>query len=244
MVINETPCSLEMSTLNAGGAPATRTLGTTAEGTTSSHPPLQRVASSAPPQCGDGRPAETVSAVIVTFDDSYLKTLPGIVRMVQVVCSLICLVFLVSSGHNDEDYLLLPVAGRLRLLVFACIVGFLLSILMTALRVTKTIHMLPINWNLFDLIVYSFVSGLFLVSSSLAANAIWVQQNVKGQPLPQWTSQQLIGSIVFGYVCTLVFAITAGLGFRQRFYKVRQRIQKFQLSQQSSNSTFVEQLEP
>lgn len=74
-----------MSTLNTGVAPATHMHGATAEGMASSHPPLQRVASAAPPQCGDGRPAETVSAVIITFDDSYLKTLPGILRMVQVV---------------------------------------------------------------------------------------------------------------------------------------------------------------
>jgi uncharacterized membrane protein len=165
------------------------------------------------------------------------------VSVVQ-VCCLICLIFLMSSGTDDADYLLLPVAGRLRLLVFACVVGFLLSILMTALRVTKTIHILPINWNLFDLIVYSFVSALFLVSSSLVANAICVHKKTQGQPLPQWSTQQLTGSVVFGFVCTLVFAITAGLGFRQRFYNVRQRIQKFQLSQQSSNSTFVEQLDP
>lgn len=65
------------------------------------------------------------------------------------VCSLICLVFLTSSGGRQSDYLQLPVAGLLRLLVFSCVAGFLLTGLMIAIRVTQTINMFPINWNMF-----------------------------------------------------------------------------------------------
>lgn len=240
MIVNERPVvvGLEMSALNSGTESALRSVDNAIGA--SSHGPLHRALPNASLQnASDRRPPQVIHAVIVVFDDAYLKTFPGIVRAVQLVCSLICLVFLTSSGGRQSDYLQLPVAGLLRLLVFSCVAGFLLTGLMIAIRVTQTINMFPINWNMFDLIFYSTLSLLFLISSSLAGHAV-----VVCQMLPQWTIQQLTGSVVFGFMCMLAYAVTAGLALRQEFYTIHQHIHKFRLSQQSSNSTFVEQLDP
>lgn len=86
------------------------------------------------------------------------------------VCSLICLVFLTSSGGHQSDYLQLPVAGLLRLLVFSCVASFLLTGLMIAIRVTQTINIFPINWNMFvskSEQTYTFLSTIFAAKKAL-----------------------------------------------------------------------------
>lgn len=76
----------EMSALNSGTESAPRSADN-AHGA-SSRGPLHKVLPNASLQnASDRRPPQVIHAVIVIFDDAYLKTFPGIVRAVQLVSS-------------------------------------------------------------------------------------------------------------------------------------------------------------
>lgn len=77
----------EMSALNSGTESALRSVDNAIGA--SSHGPLHRALPNASLQnASDRRPPQVIHAVIVVFDDAYLKTFPGIVRAVQLVSSL------------------------------------------------------------------------------------------------------------------------------------------------------------
>jgi len=58
-------------------------------------------------------------------------------------------VLAVSGGTYEGDYLSLPYASHIRLIVFTCIVSLLVSIFVIGLHMTSTLSIFPINWQLF-----------------------------------------------------------------------------------------------
>ena len=58
------------------------------------------------------------------------------------------LVLAVSGGTHDGDYLSLPFAWHIRLIVFTCVVSLLVNVFIIGLHVTSAISMLPVDWQL------------------------------------------------------------------------------------------------
>ena len=59
------------------------------------------------------------------------------------------LILAVSGGTHEGDYLSLPFAWHIRLIVFTCVVSLLVGIFVLGLNVTSTASMLPVDWQLF-----------------------------------------------------------------------------------------------
>jgi len=59
------------------------------------------------------------------------------------------LVLAVSGGTHEGDYLSLPYAWHIRLIVFTCIMSLLISIFIIGLHVSSTVSIFPVNWQLF-----------------------------------------------------------------------------------------------
>jgi len=67
------------------------------------------------------------------------------------------LVLAVSGGTHEGDYLSLPFAWHIRLIVFTCIVSLLVCIFVIGLHITSTVSMFPVDWQLFVSLLYSSV---------------------------------------------------------------------------------------
>jgi len=93
------------------------------------------------------------------------------------VCQVFVFVFLVlavSGGTHEGDYLSLPFAWHIRLIVFTCIVSLLVCIFVIGLHLTSTASMFPVDWQLF----VSLISVSWVISASTAAvTTLWVKKN-------------------------------------------------------------------
>ena len=67
------------------------------------------------------------------------------------------LVLAVSGGTYEGDYLSLPFAWHIRLIVFTCIVSLLVCIFVIGLHVTSTVSLFPVDWQLFVSLLFSCV---------------------------------------------------------------------------------------
>jgi len=59
------------------------------------------------------------------------------------------LILAVSGGTYEGDYLSLPFAWHIRLIVFTCVVSLLICIFVIGLYVTSMMSLLPVDWQLF-----------------------------------------------------------------------------------------------
>ncbi|XP_055705967.1 uncharacterized protein LOC129803432 isoform X1 [Phlebotomus papatasi] len=134
-------------------------------------------------------------------DTTHLKTPTGIVRILLVVSSAICLACECSAGTVQVGLFLLPLIGRLRLMVFCALFSLLLTCLMLFLDISHIALVLPFNWARVNAWVYLSIGLIFILGSSLllhmvlfAEAFIWV---------PRHTKDTLFVSAIIGYVCAL-----------------------------------------
>ncbi|XP_067652618.1 uncharacterized protein [Haliotis asinina] len=159
--------------------------------------------------------------VMVIFDFSYLLTCAGILRVLQVILSLMTLVCLVTSGGYEGGLLNLPLSWHFRIMIFVLILTLLFSFLSILANITSLVFVFPFEWTFIDLILYSVFAFLYLVGTSLVASAfdfyIKMQTNVS-----QETIHQLVVCVVFGYICMAFYGITALCSYRT--WKVQYRL--------------------
>lgn len=113
------------------------------------------------------------------------------------ISSILCLAFESSVAH----LFLLPLIGRLRLMVFCALFSLLVTCLMLFLDISHIAFMFPFNWSRVNAIIYVFVGLLFVVGSSLLLHAVlfadayhWVNRHTK---------DTLLTASIFGYACAL-----------------------------------------
>lgn len=176
--------------------------------------------------------------VLIYCNTDFLFSCSGFLRLFQVLLSLCCFLAIVTcSGIDGGDFLSLPQNWHVRVLVFVIMWSSLSSFALWGIKVTGSDQMLPVNWWLLDFLLYSMFSLSYLISTSIVANYV-EQLKLMEENLPEDLSTKFIISIIIGYICVLVYGLTAFVGYR------RWRIQRhlFRRRQLLESEDFMEVL--
>ncbi|XP_069113562.1 uncharacterized protein [Argopecten irradians] len=106
--------------------------------------------------------SEPTEVVVLFCNKPYFKSCTGMLRLFQVILSVISLVSLTSSfGQNSEDFLQLPLSWHFRVMLFVLVLTITTSTFLWSVHCTGLIYMLPVNWY-FIVVGYicMFVYGL------------------------------------------------------------------------------------
>ncbi|CAH1780506.1 unnamed protein product [Owenia fusiformis] len=157
------------------------------------------------------QPEHFTYMVILKFDDTYLKTVNGIMRLLQVVISLVALVTTLSAGwESGMDIYEIPQSWRIRVFIFITSLTFLTSLLFLFIQVTSLIDMFrQLPWALIDLVIYSVYSVLYLVGGSI------ICYTASEKFLSTWTSDQLYITTGLAYLCVMLYAYTAVAAYKR-----------------------------
>ncbi|KAL9923265.1 uncharacterized protein LOC119633843 [Glossina fuscipes] len=139
--------------------------------------------------------------VALHCDPQHLKTPTGIVRILLVLSSAACLACECSAGTVQVGLFLLPLIGRLRLMVFCALFSLLITCLMLFLDISHIALMFPFNWTKINTWMYLSIGLIFILSSTLlmhmvlfAEEYIWVSKHTK---------DTLLTSAIIGYICAI-----------------------------------------
>jgi len=149
----------------------------------------------------------TVTATRPQLDFNYVKTLPGILRIVEIALSIIVFICSVSgcSWHSH--------AG------FGAFVGFVGFILVTALLVLSVMHVFDsypqIPWILFELIFYAIWTFFFLVAGSCLAALASYSTVLNGILYYNYCRGAAGAGSFFAFAAMLVFGIDTFFKFRE-----------------------------
>ncbi|GJQ66591.1 hypothetical protein Trydic_g4567 [Trypoxylus dichotomus] len=139
------------------------------------------------------------SGVIVYCDHTHLWTPTGVVRVLLVITTVACLACLCTSGTVKVGLFMLPLVGRLRLMMFVTVLGLLITCVLLFLDISHVVYLFPFNWGKVNAYFYVSLSVLFLVASSLIFHTIFVSDAFSW--VPKWTHHQLLVTGCLGYVC-------------------------------------------
>ncbi|XP_071172963.1 uncharacterized protein [Mytilus edulis] len=152
--------------------------------------------------------------IALFIDKSYIKSCIGLLRLIQVIFSMIALISLTTAGKKDGDFLQLPLSWHFRVMVFVLLLTSMTSLTLWIINATGLILALPLNWYLLDTVVYSLFSFLYLVGTSLVANAFDFYGKIRSN-IPRTMIQQLIFCVVLGYICMFLYGLTALVGYKR-----------------------------
>ncbi|XP_015837446.1 uncharacterized protein LOC657427 isoform X1 [Tribolium castaneum] len=145
------------------------------------------------------------SGVIVYCDHTHLKTPTGIVRILLLVTTIACLTCLCTSGTVKVGLFMLPLVGRLRLMMFVTLLSIFITCLLLFLDISHVVYLFPFNWGKVNAYLYVSLSVLFLVASSLIFHTIFLSEAFYW--VPRWTHHQLLITGCLGYLCCFQSAI-------------------------------------
>ncbi|KAJ8925803.1 hypothetical protein NQ315_009653 [Exocentrus adspersus] len=141
------------------------------------------------------------SGVIVYCDHTHLKTPTGFCRLLLLVTTIACLACLCTSGTVKVGLFMLPLVGRIRLMMFVTLLSIFVTCVLLFLDISHMIYLFPFNWGKVNAYFYVSLSVLFLISSSLVFHMIFFSEAFSW--VPKWTRQQLLITGILGYVCCL-----------------------------------------
>ncbi|KAB0805022.1 hypothetical protein PPYR_01992 [Photinus pyralis] len=145
------------------------------------------------------------SGVIIYFDHTHLKTATGLVRLLLVISTIACLTCLCTSGTVKVGLFMLPLVGRLRLMMFVTLVSMFVTCLLLFLDISHMVYLFPFNWGKLNAYFYLSLSVLFLVAASLIFHMVFISEAFTW--VPKWTKHQLIITGSLGYACCVESAI-------------------------------------
>nr|CAD7397527.1 unnamed protein product [Timema poppensis] len=131
------------------------------------------------------------SGVILYCDETHLKTSTGVIRVLLVISSMACLACLCSSGTIKVGLFMLPLVGRLRLMMFVTVFTLLVTCLLIFLDISHIVYFFPFNWGKVNALFYVSVSLFYIISSSLLIHLIHVYHESYSW-VPKWTREQLL----------------------------------------------------
>ncbi|XP_069700331.1 uncharacterized protein [Periplaneta americana] len=151
---------------------------------------------------GSSPTASLFSGVILYCDETHLKSSTGVVRVLLVISSVACLACLCSSGTVKVGLFMLPLIGRLRLMMFVTVFSLLVTCLFIFLDISHIVYFFPFNWGKVNALFYVSVSVLYLIGSSLVIHLIHMYHESYSW-VPKWTRDQLLVTGILGYLCAL-----------------------------------------
>ncbi|KAL1513909.1 hypothetical protein ABEB36_003248 [Hypothenemus hampei] len=141
------------------------------------------------------------SGVILYCDYAHLKTPTGILRVLLLATTITCLACLCTSGTVKVGLFMLPLVGRIRLMMFITLLSIFVTCLLLFLDISHTVYLFPFNWGKVNAYLYLSLSVLFLVAASLLFHMVFLSEAFAW--VPKWTHQQLIVTGSFGYICCI-----------------------------------------
>lgn len=155
------------------------------------------------PGSSNAMPWSRASHVVIYCDiQGHLKTPTGVVRLLLLISSAACLATLCSSGTAKVSILMLPLADRLRFMIFVAVFCFLVTAALLFLDISHVIYILPLNWAKVNAIVFTGIGLSYAASSALLACTVWEYHS--GGWVPRRTRSQLIAATVVGLFCALL----------------------------------------
>ncbi|KAG5896403.1 hypothetical protein JTB14_022491 [Gonioctena quinquepunctata] len=145
------------------------------------------------------------SGVIIYCDHTHLKTPTGFFRLLLLVTSVACLTCLCTSGTVKVGLFMLPLVGRIRMMMFVTLLSMFVTCLLLFLDISHIVYLFPFNWGKLNAYFYVSLSVLFLIASSLIFHMIFSSEAFSW--VPKWTHHQLLVTGCLGYVCCLESAI-------------------------------------
>lgn len=166
-------------------------------------------------------PAISDDHIVFLWDSNYCRSFHGIVRILQVVLSVVSLICLTTAGRREGGYLSLPLCWHFRIMVFVLVLTLMSSFVIWAAHVTGVASAFPVNWHFLDMVIYSVFAFLYLVGASLVASAFDFYEKMQ-VGVGHQTIQQLILSVIIGYICLFLYGTTAVIGYRQWRIQMKQ----------------------
>ncbi|ALC39979.1 CG17321 [Drosophila busckii] len=155
------------------------------------------------------QPSPLPWGVALHCDPQHLKTPTGIVRILLVLSSAVCLACECSAGTVQVGLFLLPLIGRLRLMVFCALFSLLITCLMLFLDISHIALMFPFNWTKVNTWMYLSIGLIFILSSTLLVHMVlyateytWVSKHSK---------DTLLATGIIGYICALEALLISGI---------------------------------
>ncbi|XP_072014087.1 uncharacterized protein [Amphiura filiformis] len=152
----------------------------------------------------DAKRAQAKGRIFVQCDGTYLFTLPGIFKVFQLMATTAALLCVITMTYDHGGYLALPSAWRFRVFVFTSVVSLLVSVLVLVCRTTNLARLMPVNWILLDLMLSIVLALLYLISSSMVANA-YIEF---ADQLVQWESRdRLLAGVLLSFCCCILYSV-------------------------------------
>lgn len=147
--------------------------------------------------------------VVLHCDSQHLKTPTGIVRFLLVLSSAACLACECSAGTVQVGLFLLPLIGRLRLMIFCAVFSLLITCVMLFLDISHIALMFPFNWTKVNTWMYLSIGLFYILGSSLLLHMVIFAEEFSW--VPKHTKETLFASAIIGYVCAIEAFILSGL---------------------------------
>ncbi|XP_050301271.1 uncharacterized protein LOC126739561 [Anthonomus grandis grandis] len=141
------------------------------------------------------------SGVILYCDYGHLKTPTGFIRVLLLATTIACLTCLCTSGTVKVGLFMLPMVGRIRMMMFVTLLSIFITCLLLFLDISHTVYLFPFNWGKLNTYIYVGLGVLFLIASSLLFHMVFLTEALSW--VPKWSQHQLIVTGSLGYVCCL-----------------------------------------
>ncbi|XP_033625728.1 uncharacterized protein LOC117288961 [Asterias rubens] len=98
---------------------------------------------SSPGLTGQHQPRNRIQ---LKWEPHYLTTLPGIMKMLQLILTLVALICATSISYKGMYYLSLPAAWKFRVFTFTSVLSLLSCVGFLFVRATNLARVLPVDW--------------------------------------------------------------------------------------------------
>ncbi|XP_026464473.1 uncharacterized protein LOC113367059 [Ctenocephalides felis] len=152
-------------------------------------------------QCAPPRILSPLHGVPIYCDKRKFKSPAVIFKILLFITSLSCLVTLCSSGTVQVGLFLLPLLGRIRLMMFITLFSMLVTGFILFLDITHIIILFPFNWNKINTWLYLSIGILFIIGSSFLVHTVFFATDFAW--VPKHSKHHIFATAMVGYLCSL-----------------------------------------
>ncbi|XP_012265817.2 uncharacterized protein LOC105691711 [Athalia rosae] len=162
-------------------------------------------------------PWPAASQLVLYCDlQGHLRTATGVIRLMLLISSAACLVTLCSSGTAKVSLFMLPLVGRLRLMIFVAVFCLLVTSLLLFLDVSHVIYLFPFNWAKLNAWMFAGMGLSYATGSALLVCSVWEYSGGSSGNgwVPRRTRSQLAVAAGLGLACALLALLLSWLHLR------------------------------
>lgn len=165
------------------------------------------------------------------FDPAYLRTIPGILKIVQIIFDIIGLICVASVGYSTRY---LSSIGGDPFYEFVAVVGFVITLILLILYLFHVVgYLYKVPWYLIEFI-YCLVWAIFFFIASVCVAVYCGRYGCRGRHAG-WGA-----GAFFGFCAMIAYAVDAYFKFRAWRAGEAPQVIRSQTSQTTSSSATVE----